>query len=389
MLNRTKVMSAVQRLAGKLFPDMAQVSHLAQNQWQKIICDPTFVHRVCAAKSSFLVPSWQGNLADVYPVTQGMSNYLVVALDGSQIYPDRHLSSAGCFLLNVGGALLSYGEQSRANFFSDPQVYVPSDLVPEDGTLSFSVDLIDLKREELELMVACREAEELLTSEPDAVAKTVFFIDGTLIFWQLEEKLPEVKARFLASYLASLEYFYRAGLLIAGYISFPKSKELVNLIKLSLCRFDVADCIPCHSTYTTFPCKAVDALIDTAILRSFLPPFHRTTVFASNSKIVQSYPLHLRPHFVYLDVGKEIVRLEFPAWIADDARAVDRLCRVALDQSLKGQGYPVCLAEAHEQAVVKGNDRDFFFHVICRVGLEQNKAIILSRKSIKKRGMGV
>jgi hypothetical protein len=60
-----------------------------------------------------------------------------------------------------------------------------------------------------------------------------------------------------------------------------------------------------------------------------------------------------------------------------------------LDQCNKGRGYPVVLAEAHEQAVVKGADRDFFYSVITKIGIEENKRILVSQKSAKKRRMSI
>jgi len=222
------------------------------------------------------------------------------------------------------------------------------------------------------------------------------FADGTIIFWPLESKSPAIRDLFLKSYLDSLEKLYTQKTLFAGYISMPKSRELVNLIKLGLCRFPIADCISCHQQsdsirkmHDTFPCKQVDSLIDTQVARFFLEKYERTTVFYSTSKIVGSYPEHLKPAFVYLNVGSEICRLEFPTWIAQETKLLDRLCAIAIDQSEKGRGYPVCLAEAHEQAVVKGGDREFFYHLLYKIGLEQNKKIRFSEKSIKKRGIGV
>ena len=150
----------------------------------------------------------------------------------------------------------------------------------------------------------------------------------------------------------------------------------------------MANCIPCHATYDTFPCRQVDALVDTHIVSRFVPPGHRTTLFASSSTIVAEYPAHLQPLFCYINVGKEIVRLELPAWVAENLEMLDRVCCVALDQSLKGGGYPVCLAEAHEQAVVKGGDREFFYQLLARIGLQTNKRLTMSQKSIKKRGVG-
>jgi len=241
--------------------------------------------------------------------------------------------------------------------------------------------LVDLKREELEF--------KKLFEAGKGHNFDVCFVDGSLIFWHLEGKQPEVKEHFLKSYLFYLNKFYENNILIAGYISFPKSKELVNLIKLGLCRFTTADCIACHSSYDTFPCKAVDSLIDSSVVKFFLKPFERTTIFWSKSKIVENYPDELKPCFFYLNVDSEIVRIELPAYVAQDSKKLDLICKVAIDQSLKGSGYPVCLAEAHEQAVVKGPDRDFFYHLIYKVSIEQKRRLFVSQKSLKKRGIGI
>jgi len=393
MLDRNKLAQEINSLAFKIFPDTVFSSDLAQNKWQEITSDPMFIQKIQAAQSSFLLPGWQGNLSDIFEIRNDLKEYSVLAVDGSQVYPDRNFSGASCFLINSGGCLLHYGQQSFAKFFSHPQVYLPEDIAQENKFV-FSKDLVDLKREEIELQVLFEKF--LFFSKEHNLNKVqcLCLTDGSLIFWPLDGKQPEVKQHFLEKYLYYLEQFYKNKILIAGFISFPKSKELVNLIKIGLCRFTVADCISCHSQYKEFPCKAVDCLIDTQIVKFFLTPnhddsFYRTTLFYSNSKIIQNYPDHLKPCFFYLDDGQEIVRIEIPAYVAFDNENLEFVCKVAVDQSLKGRGYPVCLAEAHEQAVVKGPDRDFFYHLIYKLGLEQNRRFFMSQKSIKKRGIGI
>jgi hypothetical protein len=112
-------------------------------------------------------------------------------------------------------------------------------------------------------------------------------------------------------------------------------------------------------------------------------------VFKSTSDICSEYPAHLQPHFFYLHAGSEIARIEIPAWIADSSEMVDRLAAVVLDQCTKGLGYPVLIAEAHEQAVVKGPDREFFYHLIAKIGVDRNRRPVLSAKSVRKRGIGI
>ncbi|MBU1007731.1 DNA double-strand break repair nuclease NurA [Candidatus Dependentiae bacterium] len=385
MLNRELLAKKLLARVSKLFPDRSRERELARKKWREICADRTFAYRSQAAQSSFLVPRWEGALGDSIAIDMKLGEHTVIAIDGSQIYPDRHIAGAGCFLINTGGVLLEYGQTSRATFFSEPHLLLLEDL--PDGSREF----VDLKREEYELALLAKKATPRydLLCESLGANKSVCFIDGSIIFWQLESKLPEVKKKFLDCYLNAFDELYKKRILFAGYISMPKSRELVSLMKLGLCRFPMADCITCHKKFEQFPCKQVDHMVDTQVARFFLKSHFRTTVFYSTSKIVDCYPEHLKPAFVYCDVGAEIVRLEVPTWIARDQALLNQVCAVAIDQSVKGGGYPVCLAEAHEQAVVKGGDREFFYHLLQKIGMEYNGRVRFSQKALKKRGIGV
>jgi hypothetical protein len=66
-------------------------------------------------------------------------------------------------------------------------------------------------------------------------------------------------------------------------------------------------------------------------------------------------------YFCYVHVGTEIARVEVPAWVAENPEKLDSALSLMLAQVQKGYGYPVALAEAHNQAVVRGGDRARFF----------------------------
>lgn len=96
-----------------------------------------------------------------------------------------------------------------------------------------------------------------------------------------------------------------------------------------------------------------------------------------------------RRTFTYVNVGKEIARLEFPRWLADDKKLLNSAIGVAIAQSDKGSGYPICIAEAHNMAVVRAADRTKFFDLIARhlvaTGVQQVK--ISPKESGKRRGI--
>lgn len=398
MLDRNKIAKALEKLSNNIFTYDDKQFNAACRKWEEISLKPDFKKQVLTSKSSFLLPSWHGNLTDVFEVKHELKNYSVLAVDGSQVYPDRHISGINCFLINIGQSHIEYGQTSKANLSSQPYVFTPDNVFEqiEDSPLqqvldfgNFSSDLVDLKREETELKLSFKTAYELNQKYLPKNTPFAVLVDGSLIFWQLESKAPEIKKYFLNRYFEHLNSFYENNIPIAGYISMPKSRELINLLKIGLCRFDIPNCISCHSLHNTFPCKDVDQVLDTQIASTFLNQNFRSTIFYSNSKVVDLYPEHLKPCFVYLNIGKEIIRLEFPIWMTQKSEHLDLICKIAIDQSIKGQGYPVVLSEAHEQAVIKGFDKDFFYQLICKKSVEQNQRILLSQKSIKKHNVSI
>ncbi len=211
-------------------------------------------------------------------------------------------------------------------------------------------------------------------------APTVLLFDGSLIFWHLSSKEIEVRDYFLNAYLTLLDELYHEKIPVCWYISMPKSKELMSLVRLYLCSFDTDK----KELY-----ESVESVVDSGIMNSFLQPYTRSIIFSNHSSISAYYPSHLRPFFFYVHTGNEIGRVEIPAWVAQDQSMVDMIAQIVIDQCIKGGGYPVALAEAHEQAVVKGPDREFFYHFLQKMGMERNHTQSISRKSLRKRGMGI
>lgn len=375
MLDKQKVLQALQQVTDSLFIDLSDELALAQKIWQEIQQDAAFAYKVQQAAAPWLIPSWLDQLATIAAGEPQKGSYHVLSVDGSQIYPDRHQGTS-CYLINVGSVHLHYtGEQSQIKLHSQPHVFVPQN---EQEALESSLDHVNCKRQDFEL-IASHQLVESLATHANADQAAILF-DGSLIFWHLEGKEQSVKQEYINRYIHSLYKLYQSKTLMAGYISMPKSKELVNLIKLALSNFD-----PLNNDDH----KKVDHVLDTHIARFFLPPFHYSTLFKSHSLITEYYPHILKPYFFYVNTGYEIARIEIPQWIAFNQTYIKQLVSIILDQTEKGRGYPVCLAEAHEQAVVKGPDRDFFYHLIQKIGFDQQQRLTFSQKSMKKRGIGI
>jgi hypothetical protein len=366
MLDRIKLLQELQTVADTLFVDNNQAVLLAQKVWHEIARDDGFKERISRLTLPWSMPSWDDTLDDVVPITQAPASYTIFGVDGSQIYPDRH-HGVSCFLINIGTVLFAYNSDSKSRVTFSSRPYVKTgDLF--DGAVS--TDLVNALRQELELQAG------LATDTPE---HTMVLFDGSLIFWHLEQKQSELRDHFLPLYIAILEQYHVAQKVMASYISSPKSRELMNLVKIKLADYDVNN----GEKY-----EVVNCLTD-KVLFADLNVGERSIIFSNGSPISSYYPPALHPHFFYLNTGTEIGRVEIPAWVAQKCELVDHVAAIIMDQASKGHGYPIVLSEAHEQAVVKGPDRDFFYHLLAKTALDQDRFFRLSSKSFSKRNVPV
>lgn len=376
MLNRARILKELQEQKDNIFLAPQINVDFIRAWWNHLCNDPLFMYKARHASSAWLIPHWQEPLGDAIVVPHPMERYRVLGVDGSQVYPDRHQGTS-CFLVNIGTVALGYATEGKAiHLDSQPYLYtgVEDELITAD-----SHELVNCRRQELEFSIGLQQSSAIKKQYPDD--PFLFLFDGSLIFWHLESKDPVLKEFFLHRYLVALDQFYQAGIPLAGYISLPKSKELVNLIKLGITNGNAQSTDP--------ELAQLDSVVDATVARLYLDGYTRSIVFKNNAAITSLYPPHNAPHFFYLDVETEIVRIELPAWVAQKPDLLEMVARIIVDQAIKGRGYPVALAEAHEQAVVKGPDRDFFYHLITKMAIEHKHQITISQKSMKKRRMGI
>lgn len=297
-------------------------------------------------------------------------DYTLVATDGSQIDLDRH-GSVACYLLNIGRVFLRYGTTSLARLSSHPTLYYrEEDLYLSDGARRVAIEgnYLSTRRDVEEGVALADLADEFLDGSEPSIALQ----DGTLVRWTLAGAEKFVQDHFLARYLAYLERMRVRDIPVASYISRPRAPELIGTVRLMLCP-DVrieekrgAICSECSDVRAdrTPSCQICQGLVDADIMADGLAEGQRGPLFVSMSRInIESYGPHLI-HFFYLRVGREVARVEVPRWVATDAAHVDRVHTLVYDQCARGQGYPVALARAHEQAVVRSADRRTFLSML-------------------------
>jgi hypothetical protein len=343
--------------------------------------------KIALSKTTWLVAEPVEILEQHVSAPETPRDFTIVATDGSHIDVDRH-HTTHCYLINIGSVVLIYGDKPDALLDSQPKVYSSdTDLVISSTDklreVAIEGNLLGIKRSVEE----CRQLAELLTGIPTGRI-TLGLMDGSLILWNLEA-YPEFVAETLLDkgYLSYLEDIYRIAadkqIVIGSYISFPRSTDVINALRVAICPREFVDsdkCINC----TTRECYEISGIHDRELFVQILEQGERSALFISPSKIQKRYGRHL-VYFFYLRINGEIARVEIPRWVAEDKTKIDLIHTLILDQCRRGQGYPVALSEAHEKAVVTGADRDNFWRMVDELLVEQHMPIIESEKSRSKR----
>jgi hypothetical protein len=294
--------------------------------------------------------------------------YQVLATDGSDIEPDRH-GPALCYVLNLGWAIIQYGAHPHAELGSAPELYYrPEDLYVRDGSRQAPIQgsRLGAKRAvaEMQRLAALCAAGSPGPESPAPIPERVALSDGLLLlgnYWEGPEGF--VRDYFVGQFKAALDALRTLDVPVAAYISRPRGADVIGLLRLDPRHQQACDW--CAGKGTNRADCALEGLAD-RLLFPDLAPGERSPLFESRA-LAQHYPPELLPRFFYLNVGREIARVEMPVWAAERPELVARVQAVVVDQCRRGQGYPVALARAHEQAVIGGAERQRFDELVARV----------------------
>ena len=329
-----------------------------------------------------------------YPPPPAPADFAVVAADGSHIDADRHLP-VRCFLINVGVSVLTYGSSPDAELSSQAQLYGREDELVIRDAASFREQAIE------GAVLGAKRAAEEISGLVDAVRglppdlPALALLDGPLLVFGLDAPGNQdfvLRELIEAGYAQALEELRALAesrpLAVAGYTSLPSSAEVVSALRLVGCEYGDSDAQyrcglrgpgrrPCAS--------CIGGVLDREIFGRLLASGERSALFATLSRYMERYYKGNDVLFFYVNVGPEIGRVEVPSWVAEDEGALGLVHSLVLDQCRRGQGYPVGLMEAHEQAVVSGPDRRYFVELLERTLHGDGLPVYTSEKARSKR----
>ncbi len=308
----------------------------------------------------------------------------LVAVDGSQIYPDTH-AIALYYLTNVGAIVLRQGSGAAPFTSTAPLLRMAADdPLEEQDHDRVDADEVNLRRDlrEMETLasLARRQREEL---GGDMGHLVVALADGPLLPW-LPQRMPDKeqreRVRRFTAPLEDLRASYAAPL---GYVDRPRSANVLRLLHLA--QLPLEDI----SKERLRQRNDYDGLSDAALFQD-LRPGQRTALFAATSEINENFDgAGHRICFCYMNVAPEpdeadrivepdeknavMARVELPVWLAaDPGRLEAALAAVWADCRLLH--YPYLLTRAHELALVTRQER---------AALEQMLHIEMMRRGLR------
>ncbi|MBE9123442.1 DNA double-strand break repair nuclease NurA [Tychonema sp. LEGE 07199] len=335
-------------------------------------------------------------LGDRTYITAPPAAHTVFATDGSQISPNHH-EIAYCYLLNIGTVMLHYGQSRHPVLDSVPEVfYKPEDLYASRQWGIRTEEWMGYRRAVSEaIALAEMGCDWAKVNNNKLPVPALAMVDGSLIYWFLEQLPSEARDLILQPILEAWDKLRLAKIPLLGYLSASRSSETLSFLRFQACTHEVPDCMtncPNVGFAATIsfaekaPCQVFEPLRDAILWATVLSPGQRSPLWKSQARILDLYGLNT-VYFCYVHVGTEIARIEVPEWVAQDAAQLDLTLGMMLAQVHKGGGYPVTLAEAHNQAVVTGGDRTRFFALLeqqmIKAGL---KNVGISYKETRKRG---
>ncbi len=323
-------------------------------------------------------------LAGAYPPPPPPDPLVLLASDGSQIFPDHH-RAVYFGLVNVALVLLTPQESA---WFVDSYLMLEEDFRADPSALPDEAK-VRLQRMVREHEFLARAVAHLYaTPDPDLQqagwptlkkgTPLVAMVDGPLELWGI----PEVVYRNqVARVTRAWGRIGEHGAALLGYVERPRADLVMNALALLFGEEDEAAGPPWPGVH------------DALLFARHLPPGHRSAVFAIHTSIAERYYREHRVHFFYLNIGEaeqpHIVRVEVPAWVAQDPALLDRVHGGLLQhlRAVERSRYPYILHQAHERAVVREQDRRDLerrlLHFLQGQGLPVNR--ISAKQHLKER----
>ena len=312
-------------------------------------------------------------------VEQPPRGTLLIAVDGSQIFPDRH-AAVLYYLIQVGGLTFCY-DGSTPIPHNRPALYFENrDLYDERG-YPISAEKVGRQRLVEEMAYLAELAEDAASFSPTPARLAI--TDGPLLWGYPERNQEDYLA--LRAYLAALTTIQQARTIPVGYVDRPGGRALLDLLWAAQ--------LPPERLRDEVGANPLHFFSDEQLMQHFLAPGERTVWFKRGTEANQRHAgAGHEVYFCYFNVGDDqhavITRIEVPVWATEDEAAMAVLHTSLYDQARVLNGYPYVLARAHEEALVTTKDKAALDNIIQQRLFAQGVMAQPSEKARQKSYLG-
>jgi hypothetical protein len=316
-------------------------------------------------------------------VTARLPQAILVAADGSQVYPDRH-GIATYYLLNTATIVLRAGSGQAPSVNSVPEVFYDDDDLYDSAGQIHPPEYINAQRSRREIQALADRAEaERAALGGDLSVPIICLTDGPLLPWQKSDsEHEETINEEVEFFVQQIRRLRNARAIPVGYVDRPGSAYVLRILEL-------VDQPIEEITRATLR-RGRFVLLTDRFLFDDLQPNERCALFTPNSETNDRYEQASggdRIVFTYANFARRegvqnsvVARLEIPKWVADDPALLDA-AQAAIYENCVPRPYPYVLARAHELAVVSVAERTGFEMMLEQVMLRNGLLPTMSEKA--------
>jgi len=279
----------------------------------------------------------------------------VIAVDGSQIYPDQH-SYAQFYLINISTFVYYHGATRVPFQATAPHLYYSdNDVLDKDGRL-ITNQTVNARRSLMEVQRLADMAWELRGETRPLVA---IHDGGLLKFFGATDVAGAHEIE--RDYMKALEKVFHAEGLLIGYIDVPRSKYLVSLLHLLSLQPDQVNDANLKTN------GEIEGLTDAMLYALVLQPGERSALMVQNSPQNREYKERGAEYEIasfYMNVSNHtgrpsIARIDVPMWVAKDKLAIAHIHALITAQcAIQGRRhYPYALTRSDELAYISGGEK--------------------------------
>jgi hypothetical protein len=307
----------------------------------------------------------------------------IVAVDGSQIMPNRH----GAFLyslINIGILVYYHGSAAPPQQYTVPALDYPGR--DEDQDFEDRAALVSLRRDQAEI----ESLAQAVHAQIQAPRPLLALLDQRLLYWPAVGANDSEGQRVLLAWQQAISDMRGQGAHLAGYIARSRKQSVLTMLDA----LDIDE--PDFDMDRLTKRDQTLGLSDGALFARLLDPGQRSKVYVDVSQHNEDFSRRDAMNeicFFYFNPGpggRQIARVDIPISVAQDAQAVSDIHALLHEQCLYLGQYPYALTRADEIAVVGRRDQEhldvMIENAMQRHGLSRSATAKQQTKGIARAG---